>query len=283
MLANRGSASLSATLVVERNMPKVSVVTPDKAHPAAPPPGMTGSAETIAYLDGAKDALHLHLHRIAAGERLEIGPLPSDCVVFVWRGDAVAGGRPLAAGSSAIVERGGTLAVAAEVPSEILTFRAAKPDTAPEQGGHVHLLPAERVPSYRDETPARTVGGRMHADSSYPTTQVWLHESILGIGPEPSPETARLGVHSHTEDEVIFVTSGAMRLGQRQIGPGTALAVAADTMYSFGVGPEGLSFVNFRAAEPKDIHFADGRTMSETGYWLERVQRPEYLEPAPAH
>lgn len=262
-------------------MSKVSLVTPDKARPVGAVPGIAGDAETVAYLDGSKDPLHLRLHRIARGGELDIGPLPSDCVVFVWRGEVSAGGHSLPEGSSAIVERAGTLAITGvSAVSEVLTFHAARPDPDADHGGHTHLLPTDRVPSYRDETPDRVVGGRMHANSNYPTSRVWLHESILGAGPKPTPDGARLGIHSHTEDEVIFITDGTMQVGQKMVGPGTALAVAANTLYSFAVGAGGLRFVNFRAAMPMDIRFANGTTMSETGYWRERVKPPEYLEPA---
>ena len=70
-----------------------------------------------------------------------------------------------------------------------------------------------------------------------------------------------------------------MRLGGKLVGPGTALAIAADTLYSFTPGPEGLSFVNFRAHRPGDIRFVEGPSMSETGIWREILPRPEYLEP----
>ena len=85
------------------------------------------------------------------------------------------------------------------------------------------------------------------------------------------------GVHSHTEDEIIFVTDGEIRLGTRIYGPGTALAIAANTFYGFTAGPAGLRFVNFRARAPGDIRFANGGSMSETAYWRERLSRPEYV------
>jgi len=49
-------------------------------------------------------------------------------------------------------------------------------------------------------------------------------------------------------------------------------------MYSFQTGPDGLSFVNFRAGMPGDIRFANGMTISETGYWREKLPRPDYVE-----
>ena len=37
-----------------------------------------------------------------------------------------------------------------------------------------------------------------------------------------------------------------VHLGARVVGPGDALFVAKNTLYSFDIGPEGCSFLNFR-------------------------------------
>jgi hypothetical protein len=120
----------------------------------------------------------------------------------------------------------------------------------------------------------------MHFAADCPTCEIWLHENHFPGMAAPTPEEQSRGVHSHSEDEIIFVTAGRIRLGTRLHGPGTALAIAADTLYGFTAGPEGLSFINFRAGRPGDIRFASGMAISETGYWQERVTRPDYLEVA---
>lgn len=60
---------------------------------------------------------------------------------------------------------------------------------------------------------------------------------------------AHIEPHAHTEDEIVYVLSGAIHLGARVLGPGDALYVAKDTLYSFDVGPEGCSFLNFRPTD----------------------------------
>jgi hypothetical protein len=120
----------------------------------------------------------------------------------------------------------------------------------------------------------------MHADADCEGCAVWLHENHFPGSPGLPPEEQQRGVHSHSEDEIIFVIAGDIRLGTRLYGPGTALAIAADTLYSFTPGPKGLSFINFRAGRPGDIQFANGMRIDEPGYWRERLPRPEYLEPA---
>lgn len=261
-------------------MPKISVVPLERAKSAPLPSGLAGQDEARAYIGAPQFPLQLHLHRLGEGDQLTIGPMDVDCVAYVWHGEIEAGGCALAAGSSIIVERGASLAVAGgDQPAELLTFAACAASPEPLPGGHVHMLPAGKVPRTDDLGGGTGVGGAMHADSDCPTCAVWLHENRFP-GAEPLGEQDQgRGVHSHTEDEIIFVLDGQIRLGNKLFGPGTALAIAADTLYSFTPGPEGLHFVNFRASRPGDIRFASGPSMSETGYWREKLPRPEYLEP----
>ncbi len=258
-------------------MPKISVMTLDKARPVAGAEGCSGNARASAYYDGAADPLHMFLHELGPGDVLRLEPGEVDRLAYVWQGAVAAGGCRLDAGSSLIVEHGRSLDLSGLADaSRVLTFAAAHPLAEPRAGGHVHLLPAERV-SRNGDLGASGVSGGMHFASDCPTCEIWLHENHFpGSEPMPPEEQAK-GVHSHSEDEIIFVTAGRIRLGTRLYGPGTALAIAADTLYSFTPGPEGLSFVNFRAGTPGDIRFANGTAISETGYWKERVKRPEYL------
>lgn len=261
-------------------MAKVVVVTPDKAQAGALPQGFSGGGEVEVYLEGDKFPLQLHLHQLADGQSLQIGPLPVECVAYVWRGEAEAGGRPLPAGSSIIVEQGQTIAVKGSGQgAQLLAFASGKPMEAQAAGGHVHLLPADRVPRSAD-LGGHGVAGGMHADSDCPTCSVWLHENHFPPREPLTEEQQEGGIHSHSEDEIIFVIDGEMRLGNKPAGPGTAVAIAAETLYSFSPGPNGLSFINFRAAMPNEIKFANGSSMSETKYWRDSVPRPEYLEPA---
>lgn len=259
-------------------MAKVAIVPLDKAQAAKSPAGYSGAGTVRAAVDGAAFPLRLHIHELAPGEDLTIGPMPADCAGYVWRGAVEADGRDLPQGSSLIVERGQTLAVrGGNETSQLLTFSAVEQLKSPSPGGHVHLLPSDRVPR-SDDLGASGVAGAMHADSDCPTCDVWLHENHFQPSEQMSPEDEARGIHSHSEDEIIFVTGGSIRLGRKLYGPGTALAIAADTLYSFTPGPEGLSFVNFRASMPGDIKFAAGHAISETGYWREKLPRPEYVD-----
>jgi len=264
-------------------MPKVAIVTPDKRKAAPLPEGLAGNGRAEAYLSGDKDPIHAWLHRLAKGEKLVVGPMANDCLGYVWEGEVRAGGLALPAGSSLIAEHGETITIEGSGEGEalVLTFRGAGPAGHGREGGHVHLLPVDKVPGSA-ELSGPTVGGDMHADSQCETCSVWLHANHFGPSEPLPPEVAARGVHSHTEDEVIFITRGAIRLGQKLFPAGTAVAIAGDTMYSIAPGPEGMSFINFRAGTPSDIQFAAGGSMSETQYWKDRVAKPEYLSPVAA-
>lgn len=260
-------------------MAKVSVVSPEKTQAVTNPEGCEGTGRTRAYLEGAKFPLQLHLHELEPGESLTIGPMPAACVVYVWHGGVEAGGHDLVSGSSIIVEHGESLAITGVAAgTRLLAFAAVDPDAKQGEGGHVHLLPASNVPR-SDDLGAGGVSGAMHADADCPTCSVWLHENRFGPTEPLSEADQAKGIHSHSEDEIIFVIDGEMRLGNKLAGPGTALAIAADTLYSFTPGPKGLSFINFRAGKPGDIRFANGQSISETQYWRDRLPRPQYLEP----
>lgn len=41
-----------------------------------------------------------------------------------------------------------------------------------------------------------------------------------------------------------------MTVGRRQLAPGSALAIDANTVYTFAAGEGGLSIINFRAQDP---------------------------------
>lgn len=60
-------------------------------------------------------------------------------------------------------------------------------------------------------------------------------------------------VHTHEQDEIIYVTGGQMIFGQHTLNPGDSVYIPGMTLYSFKAGPEGLQFINFRPR--KDITY----------------------------
>jgi hypothetical protein len=259
-------------------MPRIHVVPPEKTRAAHLPQACEGSAQTQVYVDPETFPLELHKFQLGASDALTIGPVGRGRIGYVWHGAVRAGGHDLPAGSSFIVESGQSLAVeGAGEGGEVLLFSASHDPLEPEEGGHVHLLPSARVPRNDALTDTGMRGG-MHADAQCPTCNVWLHENTFP-GVEPvSPDDLTVGVHSHSEDEIIFIVSGQIRLGRKLFPQGTAIAIPGGTLYSFTAGPDGMAFVNFRAGLPADIHFPGGQTMNEVEYWKSKLPHPEYLE-----
>ena len=225
-------------------------------------------------LCGESDPIHLHHHRLSAGERLTIAP-GHHSAGYVWRGGIAAAGHGLPAGSSFLVERGGVLEIAADDDgAQVLLFHAPGVNEA-AGSGQVHLMPESTVPRYAPPPGEYGASGGLHFNAEGQVGHIWLHENQLpGMAEQGAGEVAERGIHAHSEDEVIFITAGSMRLGARLAGPGTALAIAADTFYSFTPGPEGLGFINFRPGFPAAFRMKNGGSFDEAGYWRDRVAVP---------
>jgi hypothetical protein len=251
-------------------MPKVSLASFETAARVAALRDADGSVETRAIFNRDFDPIHLYAHRLSANTTLSFSGTPCDCLVYVWDGTVHTEVARLGPRSSAIVEFGRSLAISTrDEPAVLLEFKLKTRGAQARIGGHVHVLPSEHV-ARADSVHGKKVGMALHADAQCPTCTLWFHENDF----EANSETP---LHSHSEDEVIFVRAGSIRLGNRLHGPGTALAIAANTKYAFFAGPQGLSFVNFRGSSPT-ITSGDGAVvMDEAELWRTTVGKPRYL------
>lgn len=255
-------------------MPKVQIARLENAAEGFAPLGSLGKIDSLIYFDKQRDRLHLHLHLLHQGARLKVEGLACDQIGYVWRGGVTADAIPLPVSSSVIVEHGASVELIASEPGAIiLLFSAAGVSTPSRAGGHVHLLPEDRVPRTNRLENEEGLGGALHSDATCATCEIWLHEMAYGLRNHQIP------VHSHSEDEIIFVTAGEMRLGNRLYGPGTAVYIAAHTKYGFRSGPEGLNFINFRDSSPT-YTVGDGslKDVDESAYWRTQVGSPQYIE-----
>ena len=65
---------------------------------------------------------------------------------------------------------------------------------------------------------------------------------------------AEIPLHSHAEDEIIYVADGARRINTRTLGPGACLTIPGGVIYGFRAGPEGLRILNFRPREDNSFN-----------------------------
>ena len=93
------------------------------------------------------------------------------------------------------------------------------------------------APLYRYSEEALNTKMRIFEEGSATSPQ--LFESQV-------PPNAVAAVHSHPEDEIIYILGGEMILGKRSLKKGSSLFIAANTLYGFTAGPEGVQFLNFR-------------------------------------
>lgn len=262
-------------------MQKVSIVALEQAQPLERDKDQSAILEARRYF--AKDtSIQLDYFRLQPGGALDFRGDPGDCLIYVWRGSVDAGGRRHDARSSMIAEYDTSLQVTAgEQGAEILVFATCQREANSRSGGHVHLLPSEHVPNTHLMGGDKNIYGALHADSQCPTCSLWLHENDFILPLQQNEEMYEDGpvLHSHSEDEVIFVREGSIGLGNRTYGPGTAIFIAADTVYRFSVPQEGLSILNFRGTPPTYTSTTTPLVEDEAKMWLQFLDAPRYLEP----
>jgi mannose-6-phosphate isomerase-like protein (cupin superfamily) len=71
--------------------------------------------------------------------------------------------------------------------------------------------------------------------------QEGMRAFIMNVAPDYETE-----VHSHSQDEVIVVVEGELRMGNRVLGPNSILLIPKDIQYRLGAGKDGARFINVR-------------------------------------
>lgn len=159
------------------------------------------------------------------------------------------------ADENGICRQGGAIVVEAKTPArlraigvtEVVHFGPCDPASpsagplgAPRVDNHrVHLVDLLSAPVLKVEAPDGSVHEVHHyADSTCPTCRLALFKVHATDGMAVPP-------HHHTEDEIIHVLKGEMRVGTLVIGRGESLAIKRDTRYSFR-SSSGLEFLNYR-------------------------------------
>ena len=180
---------------------------------------------------------------LAAGAELRWGSEHGDEAVFVRSGSLTVDGRACPANGAVIVEAGVVATATAESDTSIVHVGPADPapptdglrgpaDTA---GRGVRVIGPDGVWATVDDT-QRT---RFFSDASSPTNRLWLLAT-------DRPQYFESSAHSHSQDELIHVLRGEIRVGRRVVGEGDTLWVAADRRYKLYSGDDGVHFINYR-------------------------------------
>ncbi len=191
--------------------------------------------------DGA--SLWLVAADLAAGTELSWGTEHGDEAVYVRSGSLTIEGRVCPADGAVIVEAGVAATATAESDASIVHVGPADPSPpsdglrgpAESAGRGVRVVGPDGLWATVDDT-QRT---RFFSDASSSTNRLWLLAT-------DRPQYFESSAHSHSQDELIHVLRGEIRVGRRVVGEGDTLWVAADRRYKLYSGGDGVHFINYR-------------------------------------
>ena len=204
-----------------------------------------GSIQSKSVIGTGEQPMWCWLHQLAPGAEMRWSKPAVAHGIFVWEGSIEAGGRQFGAEGAAVIEHHGEALLRAGPGGALITHfhrPPGHPEVPARSGGHARFFDRDGIFCF-DNRPTGGSAVTLYSDSGEKTNDVWLHRSGSAPG-------RKLPSHCHSEDEVIFITKGTMKVGRRFLAPGTALAIDQQTSYMFEAGPEGLTFVNFRSTQP---------------------------------
>ena len=182
----------------------------------------------------------------AAGGTISWDERHGDDGLYVLDGELDVEGVRCGTGGAIIVESGVATTVHVARPTRVVHVGAASPDLpnggvlgAPARDAHgVHVVGPRGRSVSGDES---GVHATWFADGTCPTCRIQLFTVHAAAGVSGG------GGHSHSEDEVIYLIEGSIRLGAHHHGAGSALCIPANVRYAVTNGPDGHVFLNYRA------------------------------------
>lgn len=190
-------------------------------------------------------SIWLVVSQLADGATITWSDDHGDDGVYVIDGALSVDGR-IAPTDGAIIVESGVAATATAIGPTRIAHCGAAADAPPGDGlygaplgdGHgVHVI-GER--GWFESGDRERVLARWFADSTCPTCRISMFHVWRGDG----------GIkdipHTHTQDELIFLLGGGVKMGALSFGPGTCLAIPANLRYSITSAEDGFAFLNFR-------------------------------------
>ena len=164
--------------------------------------------------------------------------------LYVFEGEVSADGRTCPTGGAIVVEPGVDARLEARGAVRAAHFGARHQAPAADgplgppaaEGRGVHVVgPRGTWTSGRLEH----VDAVWFTDSTCPTCRIALF-LVSAAGAHHGPS------HSHTQDEIIYLIDGSLRMGAHRFGPDTALCIPGGTRYALEGLAGGHRFLNFR-------------------------------------
>ncbi|MGH9211661.1 MAG: hypothetical protein ACRD2C_13395 [Acidimicrobiales bacterium] len=199
---------------------------------------------------------------LADGGSIRWDDAHGDDGVYVLEGELEVDGRRCPRDGALVVESGVTATARAIGPTRIAHFGCAEDEPpadglfgAPSPTGHgVHVFgPRGRFLSGKLEG----VHAVWYADSTCDTCRAQLLKVT-------SHQSDRNTAHHHSQDEIIYVVAGTMRLGAYELGACTALSIPANARYAPKAGADGHVFLNFRRDVSVQVYARSEPALLET-------------------
>jgi quercetin dioxygenase-like cupin family protein len=240
-------------------MKKMAILREAEVEPSDTYPAPVGATGVVwSKLMSPKDyVLFLCLSELEEGAQLSWDDQHSDQALYVFSGALEVGDLRCEERSAVIVESNVPATVTATERSRIGhwgSWDAAVPQNGfngptSSEGHRIHVLGPKGF--YRSGNPD-DVAVRSFANSTCDTCRISLFEVTRSKKRAGRP-------HSHSADEIIFITDGLVELGSYKLGPGSSLCIPGGVRYAEGSGEGGAVFINYRRDASDRTDFVGGK------------------------
>jgi hypothetical protein len=208
---------------------------------------------------------------LADGAVLRWSPQHGDEAVCVLEGSLAVGERQCGAGGALVVESG-VACEARAIGRTVVAHYGPVDEHAPGDGPYGAPSADSHGVHVVGERGWYASGGGEHnraiwwADSTCPTCRL----TVFQVHSEGRDEK---GVaHHHTQDEIIFLVSGAVRMGALRYGAGTAISIPANMRYALAGDGSPRSFLNYRRDASAVVLADDQKTFVESGLTFDGIE-----------
>lgn len=176
------------------------------------------------------------------GDRLLWGTNHLTEVFYVERGSVILDGTECGPGTAVIIEAGIAASLTCQEDAETIHFGQSAPlggGEARTPGRGVHVV----GPGPKSVFVTNAGGSPMTASYYLDSTCESCEVGLLRVW---SPGPFRVRSHSHSEDEIIHMVRGSLRIGRDTVSAGQAVAIPGSRVYGF-TADEPFEYINYRA------------------------------------